>query len=88
MALGVLQFEKKKEHFIVRRAATFMIYKLFIGCGKEMVDVLGPEQVNAIYRMLKDMMDHDRDDITRAHAAAAFSQLKSNMKELLGLSSR
>ncbi|EFA04066.1 transport and Golgi organization protein 6 [Tribolium castaneum] len=65
-----------------RRAAVTVIRQLFVGLQSEMISFL-KEEILPIYRTLKEIYYHDKDDVVRLQAQLALEELNENMKSFV-----
>ena len=65
-----------------RRAAVTVIRQLFVGLQSEMIAFL-KDEILPIYRSLKEVYYHDKDDVMRLQAQLALEELNENKKNIV-----
>ncbi|CAH0557752.1 unnamed protein product [Brassicogethes aeneus] len=65
-----------------RRAAVTVIRQLFLGLEDEMIAFL-KDDILPVYRTLKQIYQHDKDDVMRLQAQLALEELNENMKNFV-----
>lgn len=77
LGVGILSAEPgaSEEATLARRGASFLLGRVLLGAGGDVLEMVPAAELRAAYRALKRSADGDSDDVTRSHARDGLASL-------------